>query len=153
MLTILSGAFVAGLDAGLLYNTFPYMGDSIIPPTSELYDPMYARRPDQSDLIQRNVFENPTTVQFDHRLLAITTRTSAIALEVYAGRPAIRSAIPRKALRHMREIAAMACIQATLGISTLVWMVPTSLASLHQAGSLVLLTFSVMAVTSLRRPG
>jgi len=124
-----------------------------MPPVSELYDPYYARKADHSDLIRRNLFENPTTVQFDHRVLAITTLTSALALAVYAGRPGIRSAIPRKALRHVREIAAMACIQATLGISTLIYLVPTSLASLHQAGSLVLLTFSVMAVTSLRRPG
>ena len=61
-----AGAFVAGLDAGLLYNTFPYMGDRIIPPASELYSAKYSRSEDQSDLYIRNSLENPTTVQFDH---------------------------------------------------------------------------------------
>lgn len=62
------GAFVAGLDAGLVYNEFPLMGGRLIPPTSELYDTHYARKPDKSDW-WRNMFENPTTVQFDHRVL------------------------------------------------------------------------------------
>jgi len=129
------------------------MGDEWVPSISELYDPAYARKPDHSDLIRRNLLENPTTVQFDHRVLAITTLTSAIALAIYASRPYIRSGIPRQALRHIREIAAMACIQATLGISTLVYLVPTPLASLHQAGSVLLLTFCVAATAALRRPG
>jgi cytochrome c oxidase assembly protein subunit 15 len=74
-LTLLSlprsaGAFVAGLDAGLIYNEFPQMGEGIIPPLPELYDPArYARRTDLSDGWWRNMLENPTTVQFDHRVL------------------------------------------------------------------------------------
>jgi cytochrome c oxidase assembly protein subunit 15 len=54
------GAFVAGLDAGLIYNEFPYMGERIVPPSSELF----ALNP-----LWRNLFENPTTVQFDHKIL------------------------------------------------------------------------------------
>lgn len=53
-----TGAFVAGLDAGLVYNSFPKMGESWIPEDLFTFSP-----------ILRNVFENPTMVQFDHRIL------------------------------------------------------------------------------------
>lgn len=60
---------MAGLDAGLVYNEFPTMGGSLVPPMDELFSPAYAFNPDKSDIWWRNIFENPTTVQFDHRLL------------------------------------------------------------------------------------
>lgn len=63
------GAFVAGLDAGLVYNEFPLMGGRIVPPLDELLSIAYARNADRSDVWWRNIFENPTTVQFDHRIL------------------------------------------------------------------------------------
>ena len=63
------GAFVAGLDAGLLYNEFPLMGGRLAPPTDELFSTAYAKSLDGSDLWWRNMLENPTTVQFDHRVL------------------------------------------------------------------------------------
>uniref|UniRef100_A0A8C4LW25 Cytochrome c oxidase assembly homolog COX15 n=1 Tax=Equus asinus TaxID=9793 RepID=A0A8C4LW25_EQUAS len=68
-LTALSGAFVAGLDAGLVYNSFPKMGESWIPEDLFTFSP-----------ILRNVFENPTMVQFDHRILGITSVTAITAL-------------------------------------------------------------------------
>ena len=64
-----SGAFVAGLDAGLLYNEFPLMGGRLAPPSDELFSPAYAKSADKSDLWWRNIFENPITTQFDHRML------------------------------------------------------------------------------------
>ncbi len=63
------GAFVAGLDAGLVYNEFPLMGGRLAPPANELFSTFYAKNPDNSDIWWRNIFENPTTVQFDHRVL------------------------------------------------------------------------------------
>jgi len=60
---------VAGLDAGLIYNEFPYMGKSIMPPRNELLSPEYIRKGDS--LPWRNFFDNPTTVQFDHRVLVM----------------------------------------------------------------------------------
>lgn len=57
-----AGAFVAGLDAGLVYNSFPKMADRWIPSDILPYSP-----------VLRNFTENPTTVQFDHRVLGITT--------------------------------------------------------------------------------
>uniref|UniRef100_A0A8C8WXD3 Cytochrome c oxidase assembly homolog COX15 n=1 Tax=Panthera leo TaxID=9689 RepID=A0A8C8WXD3_PANLE len=68
-LTALSGAFVAGLDAGLVYNSFPKMGESWIPEDLFTFSP-----------ILRNVFENPTMVQFDHRILGITSVTAVTVL-------------------------------------------------------------------------
>lgn len=56
------GAFVAGLDAGLVYNSFPKMGGSWIPDDILSFTPKIT-----------NFTENPTTVQFDHRLLVSTT--------------------------------------------------------------------------------
>lgn len=64
-----TGAFVAGLDAGLVYNEWPLMGGRITPPADELFSSDYAKSSDKSDLWWRNLFENPTTVQFNHRLL------------------------------------------------------------------------------------
>ena len=60
--TIISGGFVAGLKAGKIYNTFPMMGDYWVPPGTMALEPFW-----------RNFFDNMTTVQFDHRILAITT--------------------------------------------------------------------------------
>ena len=52
-----------------MYNEFPLMGGRLAPPKEELLSPAYAQRADGKDLWWRNIFENPTTVQFDHRLL------------------------------------------------------------------------------------
>ena len=49
---------MAGLDAGLVYNSFPKMGDRWIPQDILDHTPKF-----------KNFFENPTTVQFDHRIL------------------------------------------------------------------------------------
>nr|XP_054766215.1 cytochrome c oxidase assembly protein COX15 homolog [Lytechinus pictus] len=73
--TALSGAFVAGLDAGLVYNSFPKMGDKWIPEDIMAHDPKY-----------KNVFENPTTVQFDHRILGTTTGATVAGLWMLARR-------------------------------------------------------------------
>ena len=59
---------MAGLDAGLVYNEFPTMGGRLVPPKDELYSKYYTQNADKSD-IWRNIFENPTTVQFNHRVL------------------------------------------------------------------------------------
>ena len=59
--TAMSGAFVAGLDAGLTYNSWPKMADRWIPDDLLAFSPKW-----------RNFFENPTTVQFDHRHLVRT---------------------------------------------------------------------------------
>jgi cytochrome c oxidase assembly protein subunit 15 len=61
------GAFVAGLDAGLLYDTFPKMSGRWIPPEHDIWSDDFKKAGDASRW--RNLFENPTTVQFDHRVM------------------------------------------------------------------------------------
>lgn len=140
--TAMSGALVAGLDAGLIYNEFPYMGNGLTPPTSELFDERYSRRDDKSDIWWRNMLENPSLVQLDHRILAMTTFTSVMALWAYTRRSyAMKTFLPRVAKKGVHGVVAFTFVQVALGISTLLYLVPTHLASTHQAGSLVLLTW------------
>ncbi|RAK97748.1 cytochrome c oxidase assembly protein cox15 [Aspergillus ibericus CBS 121593] len=140
--TAMSGALVAGLDAGLIYNEFPFMGNGLAPPKSELFDERYSRHEDRSDLWWRNMLENPSLVQLDHRALAMTTFTSIMALMAYTrGSPTMRRFLPRAAKKGVHGVVAFACVQVGLGISTLLYLVPTPLASAHQAGSLFLLTW------------
>ncbi|KDQ06249.1 hypothetical protein BOTBODRAFT_121748 [Botryobasidium botryosum FD-172 SS1] len=151
-LTALSGAFVAGLDAGLVYNEFPLMGGRLAPPSTELFSAHYAKSADGSDLWWRNLLENPTTVQFDHRLLAMTTYVSTTALYLTTRLRSLRGALP-PLTHHMAKAAlAMVNLQVALGISTLLYLVPIPLAAAHQAGSVVLLSAMVALVGSLRRP-
>lgn len=152
-LTAISGAFVAGLDAGLLYNEFPLMGGRLAPPSDELMNPSYATRPDKSDMWWRNIFENPTTVQFNHRVLAITTYTATGILYALSRRPALRAALPPAALRVATGTFAVANLQVLLGISTLLYLVPVPLAAAHQAGSVALLSMAIVLALTLRKPG
>jgi len=151
--TALSGAFVAGLDAGLLYNEFPLMGGRLSPPRDELFDPAYAKKDDKSDLWWRNVLENPITVQFNHRCLAITTYVSTGLLFASSLNPGMKAALTPMAKRLVKSAFLMANVQVALGISTLLYLVPIPLAALHQAGSVALLTTTIHLLLSLRRPG
>lgn len=135
-LTLLSGGFVAGLKAGYSYNTFPKMGDSWVAPGIMVLEPAW-----------RNLFENAATVQFDHRILAISTLILVFALWVSSVGKALA---PRARLGlHLLLFAALA--QVTLGISTLILRVPTTLAATHQAGAVVLLTAALFLTHALYR--
>ncbi|EKG16301.1 Heme A synthase/Protoheme IX farnesyltransferase [Macrophomina phaseolina MS6] len=151
--TAMSGALVAGLDAGLIYNEFPWMGLGLTPPKKELFDPFYSHVPDQSDLWWRNMLENPSLVQLDHRCLAMTTFTAIMALAAYTRFPKLRAALPTNVKKGMTAVTHMAWVQVALGISTLIYMVPTHLAATHQAGALALLTTTVLLWSRLRVPG
>ena len=135
-ITIVSGGFVAGLDAGLIYNTFPKMGDYWVPPGLMALEPAW-----------RNVFNNLTTVQFDHRLLAIT----AFALVVIYWFRARRAQFPSHPRRGANALLALAALQVLLGILTVVMAVPTTLAVAHQANALLLLTAALYLLHGLRR--
>jgi heme a synthase len=121
--TLLSGGFVAGLKAGFAYNTFPLMNGHLIPESLLVQEPLW-----------RNFFENVATVQFDHRVLAITVLLSIVSLWV-TGR---RLSLPNQVRFGMHLLLAAGLLQVTLGISTLLLRVPTALASAHQAGALLL---------------
>ncbi|GAA6014649.1 hypothetical protein JCM11491_000181 [Sporobolomyces phaffii] len=152
-LTAFSGAFVAGLDAGLIYNEWPTMGEGFSPGMGELYKDFYSREADKSDKWWRNMFENPTTAQFDHRMLAYTTFVSVVTLFGVTRRASIRTQLPPLTNRLIKASLHMSVLQVALGISTLLYLVPTHLAATHQAGSLVLLTLVLGVGASLRRPG
>lgn len=139
--TAMSGGLVAGLDAGLIYNEFPYMGTGLIPPKSELFSDFYSHNPDKSDIWWRNALENPSLVQLDHRILATTTFASIIALWTYTKlSTTVKSILPATARSGMHGVVGFVFLQVTLGISTLIYLVPLPLASAHQAGSLALLS-------------
>ena len=143
--TAMSGGLVAGLDAGLIYNEFPMMGLGLTPPKSELFSDFYSHTADNNDLWWRNMLENPSLVQLDHRILATTTFTSIMALWAYTKfSPTLRKMLPAAAKKGMHGVVGFVFLQVTLGISTLIYLVPLPLASAHQAGSLALLTSVVI---------
>ncbi|XP_015513911.1 heme A synthase COX15 isoform X1 [Neodiprion pinetum] len=124
-LTAISGAFVAGMDAGLVYNSFPKMGDKWIP------DDILAISP-----TLRNFTENPTTVQFDHRILGITT-LSMITATWWISR---KYTLPGRGAKAAMAVLCLGYLQVLLGITTLLHYVPVPLAASHQSGSLALLS-------------
>ncbi|KAK2712983.1 heme A synthase COX15-like [Artemia franciscana] len=128
-LTVISGAFVAGLDAGLVYNSFPKMADRWIPEDILAFSPTI-----------RNFTENPTTVQFDHRIMGTTTLALFTGLWLMAMRT---RNMPRRVYTAANAAAGMAWMQVGLGIATLLNYVPVPLAAMHQSGSLVLLSLSI----------
>ena len=136
-LTIAAGGFVAGTRAGLTYNTFPLMDGQLIPAGYAQLHPFI-----------RNWFENIAAIQFDHRLLAITT-AAAVLLLWTAGH---RSALPAPTRVALWALLAAAAVQVALGISTLLLVVPIPLAAAHQAGAVTLLTAAIVLRHTLRRP-
>jgi cytochrome c oxidase assembly protein subunit 15 len=134
-LTIAAGGFVAGTRAGLTYNTFPLMDGRVIPPGYAQLDPFF-----------RNWFENIPAIQFDHRLLAEMTFAVVLALWVFGP----RRLSDRPARTALWALFAAVVIQVTLGISTLLLVVPIPLAAAHQAGAVILLTAAITFRHSLR---
>jgi heme a synthase len=130
LVQIYLGALVAGLHAGLVYNTWPLINGSIIPSAADLLfgQPLW-----------RNFFENDLTVQFDHRMTAYALCALALFHAVDARR---RGPGPLAAGAGFVAMAALA--QAGLGIMTLLFSVPLQLALTHQAMALVVLTAATL---------
>ncbi len=110
------GGFVAGIDAGMGYNTWPLMDGRIIPSGLWVMNPAW-----------RNIFENALTVQFTHRLIAYII---AVCVLFYAWRQRSSPAF---------VLVAVVALQIAFGILTLLHQVPLSLALVHQGGALILL--------------
>ena len=136
IITILSGGFVAGTRAGYAFNTFPLMDGRLIPAGLFEMSPVW-----------RNFFENIVTVQFDHRVLATLLFIIIPVFWFKAGKADIQPLA--KTASHLL-LAALA-LQITLGISTLLLVVPVALAAAHQAGAIILLTAALFASQQLRR--
>ena len=118
-ITIIAGAFVAGMDAGLLYNEYPLMGDGLVPieyGEEGLSDP----------------FENPAAAQFHHRWIAVLAVIGVLTLWRRANR-----------IAHIRNrgitVGAIVLGQFTLGIITLLNGVPVWMGAAHQLGAVLLL--------------
>lgn len=127
--TVMSGGFVAGLDAGRIFNEFPLMGGRIVPAG-------YASLGGW-----RNVFENPVAVQFNHRVLAMGTAL-AVWVAWFAGE---RRHWTGGVQRWLRIAAVVAVLQVTLGITTLLLAVPVGIAVAHQMGAVALLSALLVA--------
>lgn len=133
-LTILAGGFTAGLHAGLTYNTFPLMDGHLVPYGYARLDPFVL-----------NLTENIAAVQFDHRLLATVTLIMVTSLAVIGW----RTVLPRPIAV---ALAVVVAVQYVLGVTTLLLVVPVSVATLHQAGAVLLLTAVLVAVHRLTGP-
>ena len=127
-LQLLAGALVAGLDAGLGFNTWPLINGTFVPEGLGALSPTYL-----------NLFENPLTVQFDHRMLGYTVLIATLA---QAGWLAIRGTSSSLALSAL-ALACLALLQATLGVWTLLLAVPIELGLAHQAGAIAVFVAAV----------
>jgi len=125
-LQVIYGAFVAGLDAGLAFNTYPLMAGSWWPPAAWRLEPAI-----------RNLIDNVATVQWIHRTLPVLLLLMAIGL-VVAGVRRTGDADRVSDVRFGAALLLAVLVQAGLGIATLLSFVPTGLAALHQAVALIL---------------
>jgi heme a synthase len=133
-LTAASGALVAGLRAGRIYNTFPLMGGHVVPPEYGRISPWWL-----------NLFDNHAAVQFNHRVLAMLAFTLIVAAWV-AFRRTEHAQWSRKLVVRMNLVLAAVTLQLLLGIATLLLAVPIALGVAHQAGAALLLTALVLAL-------
>jgi cytochrome c oxidase assembly protein subunit 15 len=122
------GALVAGLRAGLIYNTWPLMGSSLVP--SEAF---------HQNLLQA-IFGDGATAQFDHRMIAYVVVAFAMVQAIAALRAASGSPLASRSV----VLAAVALLQVGLGIATLLALVPIELALAHQALALALFGLAVV---------
>jgi cytochrome c oxidase assembly protein subunit 15 len=122
------GALVAGLRAGLIYNTWPLMGSSFIP--GEAFRPSFLRA----------MLDDPATAQFDHRLIAY----AIIALAILQAVAAVRTAPGAPVASRTLILAAVATLQVGLGIVTLLCLVPIELALAHQTLGLALFGLAIV---------
>ena len=132
---VITGGFVAGIRAGFAYNTFPLMNGHLVPPEIFMIEPWYL-----------NFFNNMATVQFDHRLGAwllaflvpwfwLQTRR-----EAHSARTNVATTL----------LLGLLALQITLGIATLLLVMPIPLAAAHQGGAVLLLSAALMVNHALR---
>ncbi|QKX01219.1 heme A synthase [Wolbachia endosymbiont of Dipetalonema caudispina] len=126
---IIFGAFVAGLNAGLTYNTFPLMNERIIP------EDLFSLQP-----IWINIFENKTTVQFIHRALALIILVLTIILTM-----------KNTNIKSAYIMLLSVIVQIILGIATLLLHIPIAVAIAHQIFSFILFGSGIYFLCYLRK--
>jgi len=140
-LQILIGGFVAGLNAGFVYNEWPMMGDGFIPDDLFHQNPWYM-----------NFLENTTTIQFTHRIVAYAIFAAVIWLFFKAR----AEQTPRRLKIAIHILFCTILLQIILGIWTLMAVVPVMLGAFHQAGGLFVLgaaTFVMHQVSAIKHRG
>jgi heme a synthase len=134
------GALVAGMRAGLVYNTWPLIDDRLIPRAADLFF---------ADPVWMNFFENTLTIQFTHRIVGYAL--ALLALLHLAD--AVATAGHRKGVRGGALALALAVLaQIAVGVFTLIYRVPIELAQLHQGTALLVLTLATLHAERLTRP-
>jgi heme a synthase len=136
VLQIVYGAFVAGLKAGLFYNTFPHMGDRYIPETAYAGDSFF-----------QNFFENPAGVQFVHRYIAYLV----VIMVVYVWEKSRKINLSKLQHKASNWMVSIVFVQFLLGIITLLYAVPVTMGVLHQTGAFFLFASSLVFMHSLSR--
>jgi len=121
---IIAGAFVAGLDAGMAYNTWPLMDGQFVPDGMDQMTPFWL-----------NSFENITAIQFNHRMLAYVIFAMAVGLTWFAWTKTQFDGVHG----WMLLIGVLVLLQVILGIFTLLFVVPIHLALAHQGTAFVLI--------------
>ncbi|WP_363224366.1 COX15/CtaA family protein [Sneathiella sp.] len=133
-LQILIGGFVAGLNAGFIYTDWPMMGGTFLP--ADMFDlvPLY-----------HNFLENPSTVQFVHRMVGYAIAGVSIWLYLISrGRD-----LGAGARAGIAALVSMVFVQVFLGIVTLLYVVPVPLGAAHQAGGMLVLALALFVVHEL----
>ena len=128
--TMMSGGFVAGTRAGLLFGTWPLMGDSFFP--AGLF----------TEGIWHSSFEDPVTIQFNHRLLAYLTS----AVMVWFAVSRLRMHPPVQIRIGVWLMLAALISQVLLGVVTILFGVPVALAASHQGVALLLLGSTIFVL-------
>ncbi|MFM9970264.1 MAG: COX15/CtaA family protein [Burkholderiales bacterium] len=134
-LMVITGGFVAGIRAGLAYNTFPLMNGHFFPPELFLIDPWYL-----------NFFNNMATVQFDHRLIAWMLAIGVPWFWLRARQPDTPQAVKTAS----NWLLGLLTLQISLGIATLLLVVPIPLAAAHQACAVLVFTAALCVVHATR---
>ena len=120
---MLAGALVAGLDAGMGFNTWPLINGAFVPPGLAEASPWYL-----------NLFENPLAVQFNHRMLGYAVVLAALGQSSWLALKRAHAPLLGSAL----TLALFALLQAALGVWTLLLSVPVFLGLAHQAGAIAM---------------
>ncbi len=134
-LQLLAGALVAGIDGGLGFNTWPLINGAFIPSGLDAAAPWYL-----------NLFENPLTVQFDHRMLGYAVVATTIAQALWLALKGASQSLIGSSLM----LAVAALLQATLGVWTLLLAVPIELGLAHQAGAIAVFAAALFHLWSAR---
>ena len=133
---IIYGAFVAGLHAGKIHNTFPLMSGQVIPTGMSVMQPTWL-----------NIFDNPVTVQFIHRFLAFTLLFLVAWFYVESGKEKLNN-FQKKGIHIL--IAAIG-IQFLLGVITVLTQANIVMASIHQIGAFFLFSSSIYLLFHFRK--